>query len=61
VLIFAVSVVTKKATPEQLAGLTYGTVTKEQDSATRASFGFWEIFHTAMVLAIIAAIYIYFW
>lgn len=61
VLIFAVSVFTKKASPEQLAGLTYGSVTKEQDAATRASFGFWEIFHTGVVLAIIAAIYIYFW
>jgi solute:Na+ symporter, SSS family len=60
-LIFAVSVFTKKATPEQLAGLTYGSVTREQDAVTRASFGFWEIFHTGVVLAIIAGIYIYFW
>ena len=61
VLIFAVSSVTPKATPEQLAGLTYGSVTKEQNAATRASFGFWEIFHTGVILAIIAGIYIYFW
>jgi SSS family solute:Na+ symporter len=61
VLIFAVSAVTKKASPEQLAGLTYGSVTKEQDAVTRASFGFWEIFHTGVILAIIAGIYIYFW
>jgi solute:Na+ symporter, SSS family len=61
VLIFAVSAVTPKAPPEQLAGLTYGSVTKEQDAATRASFGFWEIFHTGVILAIIAGIYIYFW
>ncbi len=61
VLIFAVSAVTKKAPPEQLEGLTYGSVTREQDAATRASYGFWEIFHTAVVLAIIAGIYIYFW
>jgi SSS family solute:Na+ symporter len=60
-LIFAVSVFTKKATPEQLVGLTYGSVTKEQDAAARASFGFWEIFHTVVVLGIIAGIYIYFW
>ena len=33
---FAVSLVTKKAAPEQLAGLTYGSVTKEQDATTRA-------------------------
>jgi solute:Na+ symporter, SSS family len=61
VLIFAVSAVTPKASPEQLAGLTYGSVTKEQNAATRASFGFWEIFHTGVILAIIAGIYIYFW
>jgi solute:Na+ symporter, SSS family len=61
VLIFAVSAVTKKATPEQLAGLTYGSVTQEQNAATRASFGFWEIFHTGVILAIIVGIYIYFW
>jgi SSS family solute:Na+ symporter len=61
VLIFAVSVFTKKATAEQLAGLTYGSVTKEQDAVARASFGFWELFHTGVVLAIIAGIYIYFW
>ena len=60
-LIFAVSSVTKKAPPEQLAGLTYGSVTQEQDAATRASFGFWELFHTGVILAIIAGIYIYFW
>jgi len=61
VLIFAVSAVTPKASPEQLAGLTYGSVTKEQDAADRATFGFWEIFHTGAILAIIAGIYIYFW
>jgi SSS family solute:Na+ symporter len=61
VLIFAVSAVTPKASPEQLAGLTYGSVTKEQGAATRASFGFWEIFHTGVIVAIIAGIYIYFW
>ncbi|HKQ15595.1 MAG TPA: sodium:solute symporter [Steroidobacteraceae bacterium] len=61
VLIFAVSAVTKKASPEQLAGLTYGSVTQEQHAAARASFGFWEIFHTGVILAIIAGIYIYFW
>lgn len=61
VLIFAVSAVTEKAPPEQLAGLTYGSVTKEQDAVTRGSFGFWEILHTGVILAIIAGIYIYFW
>jgi SSS family solute:Na+ symporter len=61
VLIFGVSQVTTKATPAQLAGLTYGSVTPEQRAEDRRSYGFWEIFHTGVILAIIAGIYIYFW
>jgi SSS family solute:Na+ symporter len=61
VLIVAVSAVTKKAAPEQLAGLTYKSATPEQRAVTSASFGFWEIFHTGVILAIITGIYIYFW
>jgi len=60
-LIFGVSLVTTKATPGQLAGLTYGSVTPEQHAEDRTSYGFWEIFHTCVILAIIAGIYIYFW
>jgi SSS family solute:Na+ symporter len=61
VLIFVVSAVTPKASPEKLAGLTYRTVTREQSDQDRDSAGFWEVFHTIVILAIIAAIYIYFW
>ena len=61
VLIFVVSAVTPKAPPEKLAGLTYGTVTREQVEEDRDSYGFWQIFHTVAILAIIAGIYIYFW
>lgn len=60
-LIFAVSMVTPKATPEQLAGLTYSSVSREQSADDRLSYGFWEIFHTCVIVAIIAGIYIYFW
>ena len=61
VLIFAVSAFTPKAPPEKLAGLTYRTVSREQTQAERTTYGFWEVFHTCAVLAIIVAIYIYFW
>ena len=61
VLIFVVSAVTLKAPPEKLAGLTYRTVTREQLEEDRNSYGFWQIFHTVAILAIIAGIYIYFW
>ena len=60
-LIFVVSMVTPKATPEQIAGLTYRSVTREQTASDRDSYGFWEVFHSCAILAIIAAIYIYFW
>jgi SSS family solute:Na+ symporter len=60
-LILGVSLVTKQAAPEQLAGLTYRSVTREQNAEDRQSYGFWEIFHSGVILAIIAAIYVYFW
>jgi SSS family solute:Na+ symporter len=61
VLIYVVSLVTPKATPEQIAGLTYRSVTREHAEEERKSYGFWEIFNTCAILAIIAGIYIYFW
>jgi SSS family solute:Na+ symporter len=60
-LIFAVSAVTKKASKEQLSGLTYSSITPEQRAEDRKSYGTWEIAHTAIILAIIAGVYIYFW
>lgn len=61
VLIYVVSLVTPKAPPEKLAGLTYSSVSREQNAEDRSSYGFWEVFHSCVILAIIAAIYIYFW
>jgi SSS family solute:Na+ symporter len=60
-LIFVVSQFTPKASEEQLAGLTYSSVSKQQNADDRLSYGFWEIFHTCVILGIIASIYIYFW
>ena len=61
VLIFVVSLVTKQATAEKLVGLTYGTVTAAEEASDRKSYGFWEIFHTCVILALLVSIYIYFW
>jgi SSS family solute:Na+ symporter len=60
-LIFVVSMVTKAAPAEKLAGLTYGSVSAAQSAEDRKSYGFWEIFHTCVILAILVAVYIYFW
>jgi solute:Na+ symporter, SSS family len=61
VVIAIVSRFTPKASIEQLAGLTYSSVSAQHQAADRKSYGFWEVFHTCVILGIIAAIYIYFW
>jgi SSS family solute:Na+ symporter len=43
-----------------LAGLTFATVTRDQQRASRASWNHWDVLNSAMVLALIAAAYIYF-
>ena len=60
-LIFVVSQFTPQAPEEQLAGLTYSSVSAAQNAEDRQSYGFWEIFHTCVIVGIIAGIYIYFW
>jgi SSS family solute:Na+ symporter len=60
-VIVVVSMFTAKAPEEQIAGLTYSSVTKEQSAEDRESYGFWEIFHTVVIVGIIVSIYIYFW
>jgi len=61
VLIWVVSQFTPKASAEQMQGLTYSSVSAAQNADDRLSFGFWEIFHSCVILGIIASIYIYFW
>lgn len=45
----------------KVAGLTYGSITPEQKADDKKGYGFWEIFHTCVVLGIIVAVYIFFW
>jgi SSS family solute:Na+ symporter len=61
VVIFAVSAVTPKASIEQIAGLTYKSVSAQQNADDRKTYGFWEIFHTCVILGIVATVYVYFW
>jgi SSS family solute:Na+ symporter len=60
-VIFGVSLITKRASEEQLAGLTYRSVTAAQNEQDRQTYGFWEVFHTCVIVGIVAGIYIYFW
>jgi SSS family solute:Na+ symporter len=61
IVIAIVSKFTPKASIEQLAGLTYSSVSQQHQAQDRQSYGFWEVFHTVVILGIIVAIYIYFW
>jgi SSS family solute:Na+ symporter len=60
VVMLVVSLLTKKATSEQLR-FTYAAATPEQKAETRASWNGWDIFHTVVILGIIVAFYAYFW
>jgi len=56
-----VSMFTKAPEPAKIQGLVFGTSTPEQRAATRASWNHWDIIHSAIILGITVAFYIYFW
>jgi SSS family solute:Na+ symporter len=59
-VMIAVSYATKPPAPEQIQGLTYGTVTEEQKRKTRESWTWGDVIASAGVLAAILAAYLYF-
>lgn len=61
VVIIVVSLCTKAPSEEKIRGLVFGTATEAQKQETRASWNKWDIIHTAIILAITAAFYWYFW
>jgi SSS family solute:Na+ symporter len=61
VLIFVVSAFTPRASEEHLAGLTFSTISKEQKAEVHSGVSVSDVVHSGVVLAIVAAIYIYFW
>jgi SSS family solute:Na+ symporter len=60
-VIWLVSLVTKKPTPEMLQGLTYGSASPAQIAETRASWNHWDVIHSVIIVGVIAAFYVYFW
>ncbi len=61
VVVIVVSLVTEAPDQEKIQGLVFGTSTPEQKAATRASWNGWDVFHTAIILGLTVAFYIYFW
>ena len=60
VVMVAVSYATAPPSPEQLAGLTYSTVTVEDRAQSRGSWDRWEVLASGVVLLLILAAYLYF-
>lgn len=60
-VIMIVSRFTAPATELQLRGITLGSASAEDKAKTRASWNHWDIIHSAIILSITVAFYIYFW
>jgi solute:Na+ symporter, SSS family len=60
IVMVVVSYATAPPTPEQVAGLTYGTVTMEDRAQSRASWSGRELIASVVVLVLILAAYLYF-
>jgi SSS family solute:Na+ symporter len=60
-VVVTVSLLTKAPTAEKIQGLVFGTATPEQKALTRAGWNRWDVIHTAIILSITVAFYIYFW
>ena len=61
IILVVVSLLTPAPSAEKIQGLVIGTSTPEQKAATRASWNGWDVFHTAVILSLTVAFYIYFW
>ncbi len=60
-VVIVVSLCTKAPDAQKIQGLVFGTSTPEQIAATRASWNYWDVIHTIIILGITIAFYIYFW
>ncbi len=60
-VIWLVSRVTEKPTPEMLQGLTYGSATPEQIAETHNSWTLGDVIHSAVIVGVIVIFYAYFW
>jgi SSS family solute:Na+ symporter len=60
-IVIVTSFFTKQASSEQIAGLTYGSISAEQRAEIRAGIDKWDIIHSVIIVGIVVAVYIRFW
>jgi SSS family solute:Na+ symporter len=61
IVILIVSAFTKEASAEQIAGLTFGSISPEDKAISRATWTKWDVIHSFTIIGITVAFYIYFW
>ena len=59
-VLIGVSYATEAPSESQLTGLTYATVTDDQQRVTRSSWNMWDVASSGVVLALIVVAYLYF-
>lgn len=60
IVTIVISLITKPPTAAHQK-YTYAAATPQERAATRASWNMWDVLHTAVVLGVIIAFYVYFW
>ncbi len=60
-LVVIVSLFTRPASEQQLAGLTFGSMSQADRDELAASRSGWDVFHTVVIIAITVGIYAVFW
>ncbi len=60
IVMIAVSYATESPSYEKIKGLTYGTLTADDRQKSRASWNYWDVILSVMLLAVIVAAYLYF-
>ncbi len=56
-----ISYFTPSKDPKTIIGLTMGSASAEQRAETRASYNYWDIINSAIIITIILVFYAYFW
>ena len=56
-----ISYFTQRKDPNTIVGLTLGSATPEQRAETRASYNYWDMINSAIIITIILIFYAYFW
>ncbi|MBM4040986.1 MAG: hypothetical protein FJ290_21000 [Planctomycetes bacterium] len=59
-VVVVVSLLTPRPDAAKLNGLTYATISPESRAEARRSWNAWDVVHSLIILAVIAAVYLYF-